>query len=66
MTKTQAEHWEMVQDIDESGSGLTPEEIEFIAGLIDGDREGKLTPGEMARVWSIHRNRVTDEDDDDD
>jgi len=58
MTDAQREHWELVLEIDDRGRRLTREEIDFIAGLIDGDREGTLTIGEMAKVRALHQRRV--------
>lgn len=66
MSDAQREHWELVEEIDERGRRLTREEIDFIGGLIDGDREGSLTVGEMARVRALHRHRVEQTNDDDD
>lgn len=58
MSDAQREHWELVLEIDEKGRRLTREEIDFVAGLIDSDREGTLTVGEMARIRALHRRRV--------
>lgn len=58
MTEAQRQHWELVLEIDDRGRRLTREEIDFIAGLIDNDREGSLTSGEMTRIRALHQRRV--------
>lgn len=65
MTDAQREHWELLLEVDDLGRRLNRDEIEFVSGLIDGDREGTLTVGEMTRIRALHRRRVenmTDED----
>jgi len=64
MTLAQQEYWELVEEIDELGVGLDCDEIEFIAGLIDDDRRGLLTVGQMNRTAAIHRRRVGIEEED--
>lgn len=66
MTDSQHEHWELVEEIDERGRRLTRDEIDFIGALIDGDRKGTLTVGEMARIRALHRHRVEDSTEDED
>lgn len=66
MTDAQREHWELLLEVDELGRRLNREEIEFVSALIDGDREGTLTVGEMARIRALHRRKVDPDRDDDD
>jgi len=58
MSEPQKHHWDLLLEIDHRGRKLTKEEIDFVSGLIDGDCEGKLSTGEMARIRALHRHRV--------
>lgn len=66
MTESQRQHWELLLEVDDKGRRLDSDEIKFVGDLIDGDREGKLTQGEMARIRALHRNKVERDEDDDD
>lgn len=66
MTEAQKQHWELLLEIDDQGRRLTRDEINFVAALIDNDREGSLTTAEMTRIRALHRNKVQGVLDDDD
>ena len=66
MNDAQREHWDILLEIDDRGTRLTREEIDFVGNLIDGNRKGTLTPGEMTRLRALHRKRVEHEAEDDD
>lgn len=66
MTESQKQHWELLLEIDDQGRRLTRDEINFVAGLIDGDRRGHLTSGEMNKIRALHQKKVQGVLDDDD
>ncbi|MCC6425676.1 MAG: hypothetical protein IT435_02525 [Phycisphaerales bacterium] len=60
VTAAQRESWELLLRLDSEGQGLTQEEIAFVAGLIDNDREGRLHVSEMNRISALFKLRVED------
>lgn len=66
MTEAQRQHWELLLEIDDRGRRLTRREIDFVAGLIDGQRRGTLNQGEMNTIRALHRKRVEGIEDGDD
>lgn len=56
---------ELVTEVDEKGSGLTQEEIYFIADIIDGQQR-HFTAAEAKRIRKIHDRRVGENDELDD
>lgn len=57
-TGWQAQAYEQAQAIDDDGEGLTPWEISFIAGVIDG--EAKFISRKMAdKIEQIYEDRLT-------
>lgn len=58
MASSQDYHWDLLMEVDDRGVGLTEDEIEFVSTMIDDERHGRLTNGQMARIRAIHRSRV--------
>ena len=44
MSSEQQKYWNVLEFIDEAGEGLSREEIDFVADLIDNNHRGKLEP----------------------
>lgn len=53
MDLQQEKYWDILEFVDEFATKLESEEIDFVAGLIDNDRRGTLTPGECLRVREL-------------
>ena len=58
MSKIQDKAWKQLQFVDERGEDLTPEELAFVASLIDSDRRGTLTETERKMIRGLIRLRA--------
>lgn len=54
---TDAELFEMIEEIDEYGSGLSDWEVEFIGGLLDGG-PSSYTRKQAIQIQRIHKERI--------
>lgn len=58
MDPQQEKYWAVLEFVDEYGTKLERDEIDFVAGLIDNDRRGKLTPGDCVEIRRLLTKRA--------
>lgn len=50
MNPQQKKYWAVLEFIDELGTGLERNEIDFVANLIDNNHHGKLEPSDIEEI----------------